>query len=100
MVTFEAAATGATYFILSLKLSISKAEDVNPLAITSTTLSISVACKLNALKVEPPTSAAFAKSVSTALAKFKIPFVEFSISVSEKPNLPNSFCKLVTCVAV
>ena len=55
-------ATGATNFIASLNLSRSKAELLKLEAITSVTLSVSVAFNPNARNVEPATSALSARS--------------------------------------
>ena len=70
--TPAALAIGATNFMVSLNFVMSKPDDIKDFAITSTTLFISEASKPNPLNVAPATTAASAKSVSVATARFNV----------------------------
>ena len=96
---FAEFATGATYFIDSANFSMSNADVENDFAITSVTRPVSDAFKPNARNVEPATSAARAKSVCAACAKYKVDSVTLSISLAVKPNFANSTCNPATCFA-
>ena len=93
-------ATGATNFIASAKVSISRADELNDDAITSVTRPVSLASNPNARNVEPATSAARAKSLPDACANANVDSVTLVISFAVKPSLANSVCRLATSRAL
>ena len=93
-------ATGATNFIDSAKLSISKAEAPKLLAITSVTRCVSLASSPKPRSVLPATSAARARSASAACAKASVLSVTWFISPLVKPKRAKLSCKPATSVAV
>ena len=76
----DAFAIGATLVIEVCHFSISIADEVNATAITSTTLSVSLASKPNPLTEAPATVAALAKSEPVAVANKSVASCAFSIS--------------------
>ena len=87
---------GATSFKDSVKPSKFNAEDAVLKERTSTTLCVSVVSNPKALTVLPANIAALDKSTSNDDAKSKIAGVEFSISLTEKPNFASSVCNPTT----
>ena len=93
-------AIGATNFMDSANFSMSSAEVLKDFAITSVTCIVSSAVKPIPRTVAPATSAALAKSLPVAAAKFRVASVAAKISCSVNPNLANSTCNCDTCDAV
>ena len=100
ILTPVAFAIGATVFIASAKLSISKELVAKLEAITSVTLPVSSAASPKARKVDPATSAARPSSAPPAWAKYSVDSVTLSISLAVKPSFANSTCKPATSEAV
>ena len=93
-------ATGATNFMESWKLPMSRAELEKLAAITSVTLPVSLAFRPKALRVAPATSADCARSDPVACARFNVAPVTLVISVAENPSFENSSCKADTWEAL
>ena len=88
--------TGATNLSDSLSVSKSNAELLVLLAMTSTTLAVSLTSKPKDLTKLPDKAAASPRPTSKDAAKLSIDDVDASISVVENPNLPSSVCNSTT----
>ena len=94
------AATGATAAIAVSNLLKSNADEVNDLAITSTTLCVSSASKPNPLRVAAATLADCARSEPVAVASSNVASAASKISSVVKPSLAYSSSNCATSVAV
>ena len=89
-------AIGATIFIPSANDSMSIDDVEKDFAITSVTRPVSLTSKPNPRNVAPATSAARAKSLPDACAKFNVASVTPSICFAVKPSFANSVCSPAT----